>query len=319
MTTKNAGKTARCEIEAVFAQLVRALESDDLSGLKKLLLPEAKAFFGNIGHFSGIDEIISGLKWKGAKVNIRRFETVNFVVLSEGDRAQQSSCLLGLLAYDDGSQFYPFQFGGRFANSLVRTADGWKFSVLRFDLEWDNGNTAFARHWKLVDYRLAWEPGMQTPEIVSEMDAPWRVIKSPDYLGTDQEQIAYTFYKYAWGPDTTDYELFEETFADDLVLNFPYFGEMNKREMICAVKKFRTAEAKWQHVAKIININVNGDRAQMTMYRIEPHRIAPFVLTRENYKTQIYSARYETGLRKENGSWLFERIDYFPGAFMMKE
>lgn len=319
MSSENAGKAARKEIAEVYERLKAALEKEDFSDLKNILLPEAKAFFSNIGSFCGAKEIMEGLKWKGEEVNIRRFETVNFVALSAGDRAQQSCCLLGLLAYDDGKQFFPFQFGGRFANSLVHTDDGWKFSELRFDLDWDHGNTAFARHWKLVDYSIGWHPKMQMKAILCELDAPWRVIKNPDYLGTDEEQIAYAFYKIAWGEDTMDFELMAEVYSEDFTIDFPPNGELTKRQILSILKQHRFGEANWEHVGKIANITINGDNADMIIFRLEPHRIAPFVLTRKNYESPIYSARYEIKLRKEEGGWHMTRMDYFPGAFMYKE
>ena len=111
----------RDEIKQVFEKYITALEEFAPERLRELTTEEVKGHFSNVGETSGQDELIQALTWTGMKMNVSRRQIVNFVVRTDGERAQQSAYEMVLMGYDNGSFLFPFEYGGKYVNSYVHT------------------------------------------------------------------------------------------------------------------------------------------------------------------------------------------------------
>lgn len=300
----------RAEIQHIFLKFSKSLEENTLSSIKAYFTSNTKAYFSNLGQFESTDAIIAGLTHSGPEVEMSRYKVTNSYVAVSGDQAQQSAYLMGVLANDIGKEkLDTFLFGGHFANTYIHTAEGWKISELRFELDWYQGNHDYVANWKLDDTRGGWRKKIVAPTILSELDAPWRVFPNPDEQGTDEEQIAETYIRYSWALDQGDFDLLAKTFTQDAKADMSPFGPMDgQREIVSLLKLLRLGHPYMQHAATNFRVKVTGDTATMDIYRI-----VPFVPTKESLDAPIFGARYESRLRRDGGVWKFEWLHYIPG------
>ena len=303
----------RDEIKQVFEKDITALEEFAPERLRELTTEEVKGHFSNVGETSGQDELIQALTWTGMKMNVSRRQIVNFVVRTDGERAQQSAYEMVLMGYDNGSFLFPFEYGGKYVNSYVHTEEGWKICEIRYDMDWEKGNTYFAKDWKFIDYKIF---AGHRPMISSEYDSPWAVIPENDEELSDEEQIQENMFKYSFGLDNCDWTLHKDSYTDDIVF---YSGdsvmEAGARNLINNFKNTSHKEPALEHAIKIVDIQVNGDEAILIGYRIEPHRLGSKNLNRDTLHQNFYSARYRNKLKKIEGKWKMYEIHYKAGVF----
>jgi len=302
--------SSRAEIQKIFSDFSEALETNNLSPIKNYFTPDAIAHFSNLGEFRGVDAIIKGLAYNGPELNVVRNKVTNSYVAVSGDQAQQSAYMTGILANATGEEgFNSFLFGGHFVNTYVRSSEGWKILHLRFQLDWQHGNKGYATNWRLADGMIGWHQNTETPAILSELDAPWRVFPNPDERGTDEEQVAETYIRYAWALDQADFSLLTTVFTEDAKADMSPFGPMNgQQEIVSLLKILRSGQPYMQHAATNFRVNVTGDTATMDIYRV-----VPFTPTRETLDAPIFGAHYESRLRRDEGGWKFEWLHYIPG------
>ncbi|USK58099.1 nuclear transport factor 2 family protein [Peribacillus asahii] len=309
-TVPNKENPNRSEIQHIFLTFSKALEENDVSSIRNYFTSDAEAIFSNLGQFKGADAIVTGLTQSIPEIDIVRYKITNSYIAVSGELAQQSAYLMGVLANDTGeSELDNFQFGGHFTNTYIHTTEGWKISELRFELDWYQGNQDFVFNWDLDAGRGGWRQKINAPAILSELDAPWRVFPNSDEQGTDKEQIAETYIRYAWALDQADFDLLTTTFTEDAKADMSPFGPMDgQREIVSLLKLLRIGQPYMQHAATNFHVNVTGDTATMDIYRV-----VPFAPTRETIDAPIFGARYESRLRRENGVWKFEWLHYIPG------
>mgnify|MGYP001043099216 CR=1 FL=1 len=317
MNSNNHSKTSsgqydsgRAEIQEIFATFSKALEENNAASITSYFTPDAEVNFSNLGQFKGVDQIVTGLVREGTPIDIARFKITNSYVAVSKEQAQQSAYLMGVFANDMGEgELDTFLFGGHFANTYVHTTEGWKISHLRFELDWQHGNSNYVTNWKLTDGAVGWHPKVVTPTILSELDAPWRVFPNPDDRGTDEEQVTETYLRYSWALDQADFSLLTTVFTEDAKADMSPFGPMSgRKEIVSLLKILRSGQPYMQHAATNFKVNVTGDTATMDIYRV-----VPFTPNRENLDAQIFGARYESRLRREQGVWKFEWLHYIPG------
>ncbi|MFS2173654.1 nuclear transport factor 2 family protein [Priestia megaterium] len=302
--------SASAEIQDTFAIFSKALEKNNINTTISYFTLDAEANFSNLGHFKGVNQIEAGLIREGTQIDISRFKITNsYVAVSKG-KAQQSAYLTGIFANDMGEgELDTFLFGGHFANTYVHTTEGWKISHLRFELDWQYGNSNFVTNWKLNNRSVGWHPKIVIPTILSEVDAPWRVFPNPDERGTNEEQVIETYLRYSWALDQADFSLLTTVFTEDAKADMSPFGPMSgKKEIVSLLKILRSGQPYMQHAATNFRVNVTGDTAIMDVYRV-----VPFTPNRDNLDAQIFGARYESRLRREGGIWKFEWLHYIPG------
>jgi len=307
----------RDEIKQVFEAYVTALEEFAPERIGELVTDDVKGHYSNLGELSGRQELVDALRWKGLPMNISRRQILNFVVHTSGDRAQQSAYVMSLMGYDNGKFLFPFEFGGKYVISYVRTDSGWKMAEIRYDLDWEKGNTYFAKDWNFIDYTIF---AGHKPMISSEYDSPWAAIPENDEELTDEEQIAENMFKYSFGLDNCDWAVHRDSYTDDIVF---YAGKSvmasGARNLINTFKNTSHKEPALEHAIKITKIEVNGEEATMYGYRVEPHRLGSKNLNRSTLHQSFYSAKYENKLRKVNGKWKMYEIHYSAGVFFTVE
>ncbi|WNS79571.1 nuclear transport factor 2 family protein [Domibacillus sp. DTU_2020_1001157_1_SI_ALB_TIR_016] len=300
----------RAEIQKIFLDFSSALEANNLSSIKNHFTPDAVAKFSHLGELRGVDAIIKGLAYSGPELDVIRYKVTNSYVAVSGGQASQSAYMTGILADDlqDG-ELDSFSFGGHFANTYIRTNEGWKISYLRFEMDWQRGNSNYVTDWKLPDGTGGWRGKVVAPMILSELDAPWQVFPKPDERGTDEEQVAEAYIRYAWALDQADFSLLTTAFTEDAKADMSPFGPMDgRREIVSLLKMLRNGQPYMQHAATNFRMNVTGDTATMDIYRV-----VPFIPTRETLDVPIFGARYESRLRRDAGMWKFKWLHYIPG------
>lgn len=307
----------RDEIKLVFEEFVSALEDFEPERLRKITTKDVQGHFSNVGETKNQDELVEVLTWKGMKMNVSRRQITNFVVHTSGEKAQQSAYEMVLMGYDNGSFLFPFEYGGKYVVSYILEADGWKMTEIRYDLDWEKGNTYFAKDWKFMDYKIY---AGHKPMISAEYDSPWSVIPENDEVLTDEEQIKENMFKYSFGLDNCSWDLHKDSYTDDIVF---YAGnsvmESSARNLINNFKNTSHKEPALQHAIKIVDIKVDGDEAVMWGYRIEPHRLGSKNLNRDTLHQNFYSARYTNKLKKIDGKWKMYEIRYQAGVFFETE
>lgn len=303
----------RRAMHRAFLMLVEALRTNDFSVLGEICTADCKADFSTVGHLSGIEEMQKKLAWKGPDTNVSRATVWNFTARSSETRGQQTAYVQFIRAIEDGEELYPFLYGGEFANSFVCDNGVWKFSHIRFDLCYEEGNNLFVYpDWKLIDY--AKYCGHE-PMINAELDNPWLVIPDDCEPQTDEEQIFELMYRYAFAFDHGDFRFLQSFVTEDFFIN----GSKHRKDYWSAplesgdflghrmVSDFLRdkyhKEAKMMHACRMGSIEMHGDTAVAYMPRGEEHRLKNRQLTHENVHSIFSTALHFIYAKKVEGVW----------------
>jgi hypothetical protein len=274
----------RLMIKETFLKFVNIMENGNVNELREILTDDVILMSSNYGNAQGINDVIKKLKWNGMPVDFARSRIFNFVVQNNENIAKQSAVVTTLVGNNDPDYFHYFHFGGYYLNDFIKIDDRWKISFIRFNLDMEDGNTLFVRGWwHLIDYRYF--EGTEYYPIVSEIDAPWRAIENPEPILDEREKILDTFNKLNWGIDHADFELAISSYdieGGDFsgMTSFmkeqhliPEWHEVEIRDVIRLLKFKRYKEAIMEHIWKIHALKIDGNRAELTVYRYEPHRL----------------------------------------------
>jgi len=274
----------RLMIKETFLKFVNIMENGNVNELREILTDDVILMSSNYGNAQGINDVIKKLKWNGMPVDFARSRIFNFVVQNNENIAKQSAVVTTLVGNNDPDYFHYFHFGGYYLNDFIKIDDRWKISFIRFNLDMEDGNTLFVRGWwHLIDYRYF--EGTEYYPIVSEIDAPWRAIENPEPILDEREKILDTFNKLNWGIDHADFELAISSYdieGGDFsgMTSFmkerhliPEWHEVGIRDVIRLLKFKRYKEAIMEHIWKIHALKIDGNRAELTVYRYEPHRL----------------------------------------------
>jgi len=274
----------RLMIKETFLKFVNIMENGNVNELREILTDDVILMSSNYGNAQGINDVIKKLKWNGMPVDFARSRIFNFVVQNNENIAKQSAVVTTLVGNNDPDYFHYFHFGGYYLNDFIKIDDRWKISFIRFNLDMEDGNTLFVRGWwHLIDYRYF--EGTEYYPIVSEIDAPWRAIENPEPILDEREKILDTFNKLNWGIDHADFELAISSYdieGGDFsgMTRFmkerhliPEWHEVGIRDVIRLLKFKRYKEAIMEHIWKIHALKIDGNRAELTVYRYEPHRL----------------------------------------------
>ncbi|HOP57139.1 MAG TPA: nuclear transport factor 2 family protein [Bacillota bacterium] len=310
----------RLEVKKVFSTYVDALESNDVALMESLFSENVILESTNYGNANGKKQVANKISWSGEPINYSRYKIFNFVCFTENGHACQSAVVTGLVGINDEDYFHYFNFGGYYLNDYVKENGKWKISHIRFNLDFEDGNTCFVRNWwKLIDYRY-FEGNISYP-IVSEIHAPWRVIENPESLGTDEEQVLDAYYRYSWGIDHADFEIFkscidsEFCFGNSILSNGKNQTE-TKEDMLANLIKFmkykRFKEATMEHIWKIVSVDIQNGIAKVKSMRYEPNRMSTTKFNRLNMETDFYTGKFEYEFVKREGN------DWKTGGWKMR-
>lgn len=301
----------RDAIKEVYEKFIISLRDTSFDDLKAIIRNDAKFSFSMLEKDTDLREITKQFTFDHLQTNIRRLKTSNIVIKHTENYAIQSAYILFLYAYDNGSYLYPLEFGGKILIEYEKS-ENWKISSVKFDLDWEKGNTFFVNEWNLINYEMFAGHELQ---IVSEFDSPWA--KKQEFFDdrSEEEKCRELFAQYAWGVDNADWSLLMDTWSEDITSIMPRGNLEGKREFLKDIKKTRFKEPTMQHACKVHDIHIINDTATMKAYRMEPHRLGSKILHRGNLSLTYYSAKYDFTLKKCKGDWKFCKVNYHGGVF----
>ena len=95
---------------------------------------------------------------------------------------------------------------------------------------------------------------------------------------TDHQAICETVYRYAYGIDTKDWDLYRSIFTDEVVIDFTSYrpgqaGPMPADTWVAAVRAQMIKLAATQHAMSNPIVTVDGDRATCLMYIRADHAL----------------------------------------------
>lgn len=305
-------KTSREQIRILFGEFIDCLEKNDLSKFDSIFTNDVKGYFSTVGLIIGCSNMKEKLKWPGPKMNVSKSSISNFVSFNNKETGCLTANVFVLKGHDSGKQLYPFQYGGRYVCTCIKEKNIWKINEVRYDFEWECGNSYFAKDWEMIDYKIF---SGHKQMIVSEFESPWAIIEDAEESLSEEEKVAEALYRYAFSLDKFDISLMMKAFSPDIEISMPHGVFKGLREVIAYYKFLRCKEACMQHNYKPVKIDVKGNKAKLLGYRMEPNRLGTKVLSRDTMNYKYYSAKFYLDLEKIDGIWMVNKIDYKGGVF----
>jgi hypothetical protein len=142
------------------------------------------------------------------------------------------------------------------------------------------------------------------------LDSPWARHPAPTLVGTVEQRLVEAFCRYAWGIDQNDIAQLRDSFTHDIAGEFPPLGHLEgNADVIGQLKAFRQSWPWMQHFGRPLNIEIDDAQtsASMIVGRVIPQRAT----TPDG--RNLYGAHYQLRLRKDDGVWRIEWLDYRPG------
>lgn len=317
-------------------QFVKDWESAETAPMRDYILEDAIIDFSIFDAEISRDEFIQKLAVRTAETTCVRFDPHNYVCFFEKGKAQMTLELVMefVNTKEESAEF----FGqGNFVASLVRVGKyDWKFSELRFNLQEDDlivhpvlttkgiekiknsGDRKFVENWYMHDDRIGCFVNKRRPSIIPELDMPWYAIKNPEYLGSDEEQIERTIFAYYYSVDQIlGTQFVDYVFNEDAMIIYDDGTPLNLREEIDAMRTQIQGSPRVCHIAKVIEIKVDGNHAVAKTYNRIPG--GPEDKDPEKRTWRYAWARYRFTLTKRNGVWKIDRLNYYPSFFVAEK
>lgn len=302
------------EIRNLLENYILSLEKRDAIHFMNLFDQSMEARFSNIGSFKDASLLFWHLIFD-EKINFQKNDICNLVIRVDQQKAVMSAYVMSLIGIDDGTTFFPFQFGGKYVFKMKKDTK-WKIKEILYDLDWYKGNSSFVDNWKLIDYKAF---AGHAPMIISEIDSPWAQIKVKQNV-PDEYLIKETLFKYSFGLDNCDFSLHKSSYVDDIkFFNGDKLAYKNSREILMDFKRLNHKEHTLEHAIKVCDVQVMGDHAILHGLRIEPHRIGSKNINIETKENSFFSAQYECYFIKRDDEWKMYEIHYLPKIKMYKE
>jgi hypothetical protein len=262
------------------------------------------------GQVNGIHAVTQQMQSDFDGLKVTNLIATNVSARRDAEQMMVSGYLLGS-AHKQGEKTQQVDFGGVLTLTIDPKASLPQILEIRLQVIWTDGYSALLRNWKLPTMQRLWRPGDEPSALTSELDAPWHRIPVSNLPCSDQEAIAETWYRYAWGLDLADSALVSSTFSEDVEANLPPMGVMNgKRTVVSIMKAFRAPWPWMQHYGEPLKVNVSSDgaTASVVLGRIMSERTAT------ESGQPLYGAHYQIGFIKHaTQGWLINYISYLPG------
>ena len=318
-------------------QFVKDWETAQTEPMKEYILEDAVIDFSIFDRGIRRDELIENLAVRTKKTTWIRFDPCNYVCLFEKGKAQMTVEIV--MEFVNTEEEIPSAFFcvANLVAGLVRVKEyDWRFAEMRLNLQEDNriahpvlkttgipkiradGDEAFVANWHMHDDRIGWFEGKRMLSVFPEIDMPWNVIKEPEYLGSDEEQIERTIFSYYYGVDQILMTQFQDvTFNEDAMIIYDDGAPLALREEMDAMRTQIQGSPRVVHVAKVIDIQVDGDHAVAKTYNRIPRN--PYFADPEKQEWRCAWARYRFTLSKRNGQWRIDRLNYYPAFFVAEK
>ncbi|WP_312431130.1 nuclear transport factor 2 family protein [Lacrimispora sp.] len=263
----------------------------------------------HIGKGKGVEAVknLFALPVSGAEYVKQNLE--NIILHWKGAQAQISCHLHQLyVRHSENGEFHYFQYGGTFVLSLCKKED-WKISRILFDLCWTDGNTYWVKDWKMIDFSM---PKKHKQVISWKRDGVPRVIFQTEEPESDKEQIRELMFLYGWVIDSEDYGLFGEIACEDVRVIDGYHGKTfsGVKEWTDFLFQLNQKEPCLHHTYQIMDIQITGRQAQVSMSRLEPNRIGSKTINQETYLANWLTLDYTVNLKKTDDVWQIVKVEF---------
>ncbi len=298
----------RADIRAITDTFFNAWSTGEWNTLASSLTDNAILMSGQHGEAKGL-KAWQDLLAKDTNL-LTWMHTSNHATVLDENKAVASAYVIGLFE-QSGRQFL---FGGSLTLRYTVSVHGEvQLDEVRIQANWTKGDTKLAKHWCYLPTDQGWNLGDPSPTIVSELDAPWNLIRNEVKQTTTQEAVAQLYSKYSWAIDQGDIALLSDCYTEDAAGGFTPMGRLQGRHAIIGQQKgFRRHWPWMQHFADVLRIEVedNDQYASMIVGRMIPER--PY----DEQGNKIYGAHYQLRARLEDdGKWRICWFDYRPGWF----
>lgn len=297
------------QIEMVRRKFSEKIRNSDFSDLDQIVCGDVWAESSVTGSGQGIEALEKLFAYPGPKPFYTKSNVENNILRYEGDRAQQSFHLILLYAVrDSAGEFHFMQYGGTFVLSYQKTGEQWKIGRVLFDLCWQDGNTYWTNGWKMPDFH---EPWNYRP-VIQKKDSVLRSIPCCVYERTDEEQIKECLYSFGWVTDSEDYELLKEIAVRDVKIKDGYHNQYIETadEWMEFLKGINDKEPRLHHTYRVKKIDINGNRAEAEMSRIEPNRIGSKAIGEHNYFMDWFTMDCNIELIRSEERWKIRSVEF---------
>lgn len=130
----------RLAIGDLLAGYCAALDSRDWEHLREVFAPDAVCDYGSLGSPEGVEAITALISGTLRTLDATQHLIGNVTVSVDGDEASAGCYLISehVRAGTPGGEHYTI--GGRYADRLVRTPDGWRIASRTLHRMWTSGN-----------------------------------------------------------------------------------------------------------------------------------------------------------------------------------
>jgi hypothetical protein len=130
----------RLAIAELLADYCTALDSRDWDGLRRFFAPGAGCDYGSLGSPRGVDAIIALISGTLRTLDATQHLIGNVTAAVDGDEATAGCYLISehVRTGTPGGEHYTI--GGRYADRLVRTPEGWRVTSRTLHRMWTAGN-----------------------------------------------------------------------------------------------------------------------------------------------------------------------------------
>lgn len=310
------------EIKEKFHKFIAIWKSRNVEDLDEMIDPAVICYISTVKAYAcgsqhakaGVRDFILDMPER----NVFHFRVCNYVCRIAGENAHQigqAVCVAARYGQDENS-VSTFEFTAMLSVHWIKKECGWMINELRIDIL-DNGGDLeeYREAFYFEEPRPRTYPGVHYPCICGELDSPWHRIPNAENIYTEEEKIGECFARYAFAIDNLAFAELERAVAEDAIANIAPWISMDKRSWISSLKYHRQRERQWAHPGKISQISINGEEAEVEIYRMAGHRqrIHPYVYTKENIHREHACAFYKIKCKKEDGKWKIKLCNYYLG------
>ena len=228
--------------------------------VESLVTKEVHAYFSTVHNKEGNMHTVFGVKTFLMTIPATEnmdYEICNYICRINGDKAQQAA-EVAVCAYNSAEEY--FKYVATFSNSWIKVNDNWVMEEIRVDIK-DYPSPLrdyFAEKWHFENELASLTATVHLPCIFPDIDTPYFRIKEAEDVLTEEEKAIECFSKFNYGIDwiifTYCRDTMDENFENDTRVHF-----VQKTKF--ARQRFRY----WCSPYKVENVEVNGDKARLTV------------------------------------------------------
>ena len=321
------------ELRTMTDRLVRAWEQVDVAGIEEMILPNACVDFDIFRQRLDRGGLLRKIAQRPRKIAYARFETLNNIVVMGHEKARQSLAMIGIYADPNDGEWTKYTFEGTFAFEFEKTAEGWKYSSVKFMLTDENvirwprllssgipqvrgtGDPSFVSNWVAPSHedRIGYFADKRLPVINPVYDSPWYGMNDRIRPEHEEELIQEAFFRYAFGIDFNNFRLWEDVFTEDCQCIYGDTRPYTKRGVVEFLKAEKQGSSRCTHTGFFTSVQIDGDTALGKLYLRAPAFHQDTEITPAELDKRPSWARYILRFRQEKGLWRICQLNFFAG------